>query len=264
MSEAAQVGRNAGSRVFLVTRAPDEPEESHRGFLLWGMQAANRRSYRAAGAAIGKGDSTIRYWSRRFDWPLRVQQANADLACIHEYRRLYHDRHRDEEVMRVAELMRHDYHAPAVEQSAAAAAPMHADAEAAEREARDRQRKQALELMRKLGGASLAKYAQAIQEGKVRVNRPSDLLDLAKLQQFLDGVERDDAQGRVVAGPLAVESVRVRQARANGTNVLVAALEDVRDLEVVLHHLLASAAEAPPLQAPVAAPTTVDEEEAAG
>lgn len=179
------------------------------------------------------------------------------MTCIYEYHRNYNERFGVSEVQRVASRMRYTYGAPPplgeVKHTPTAAIDAALDTELKRRSEQSARRRTALEGL--LDG-TLQFYGQALtatvhperpeSKGVPKLKiAPGDLASLARLYGFLASVG-DDGQVTASRGQALVESVRIRSARAAGADIVQAAVEDVEELRVVLHHmqLAATAAEA--------------------
>lgn len=74
-----------------LARRPGEKKEQHRGMLLFLAQDAGERSFTLVARALGRHESTVRYWAKRFEWEVRAVQTQpgTQAAALAAYRKEY-------------------------------------------------------------------------------------------------------------------------------------------------------------------------------
>ncbi len=236
MSDRASV---AGVPLILA-QSPGESPTEHRAFLLYGMSIPGSRGrVRRVGRAVGKNESTVRHWCKAHSWDARTTGVEMDRKCADAYHLLYNETHGDVEVLHMLQIMRVPYTSPAGSRAVplenAAAAMAEATAGGGGRNHR-KEYTERVDRILQLTDATIGAYAKKLMsKGGVDV-RPGDLLVLAKTAHMLSTPETDSnvvQKGQKVV----VDTIRVRQARANGEPILPAALEDAEELVVLLRHL---------------------------
>lgn len=221
---------------------PDENSAQHRALLLWAMQINERSSLRLVGRAIGKPESTIRRWRHLLGWDDRIKQAGlgGEALALRLYRQLYYVSKGQRELAVVEPYISGRVFAD--EPPMPAGTTIGAQQEAAQQAERGDNGAHATRKTRErhlaIIDASLARYAQALTSGDVKV-RPADVFSLLRARQLITG---EVGYAGLAALP-AEESTRVRLARAGNGDVLAALREDLGELVVVVEAMMVSRAQ---------------------
>lgn len=252
MSDERHDGNLEEEKRSPLARRDDEPVNHHRALLIYAMQSPRQRSYRATGRAVRVSDGSIRTWAKRGLWNERVTK-NCWPIALSMYRRLYLASWGSREL----DIIEANMDQPPLASEARRAAVKGGEVDKAVGEVRKEERKQAAgitpdssakfiplvdALLGKLAGSLRAeqdarKRAEAngddplaIEYVKVSVR---DLPSLIKCRAML--AEEITPDG--VAGVAPAESVRVRQAKKSGGDVIEALLEDAREMVVIFEAL---------------------------
>lgn len=220
----------------LLPEAGETPAE-HRAFLLYGMTIPSKRGrLRRVGAAVGRNESTLRHWHKTRTWDARlsVLGGDAEMRAAEAYHIQYNLERGDTEVKAIAAMMRVPYRPPPSVMREEASKPIEEAAESLHEAARSKHKEQRGKLV-KLTDAMMSYIAEMLKNKKVRVTA-GDILTLAKASNLLAFDPYEDA-GTTDTGPRVVESVRIRLARQQGTDILEAAQEDAEELALILRTL---------------------------
>ncbi len=217
-----------------------ESEPAHRGLLLYAMQQTKRRSMRAVSRAMERSSTTVREYSIRWEWAERMEASGAN--CEVEAQQLY--RHLYFPALGVKEISM-------VQRNIAAAISVtgptpRSVTDAVEKAIQTSEEKKPTvfdqEIKRKhlmLVDAAIAYVAQGIKNGEIRTSL-RDIPHLMQLRREMIGESVDKTN----TAQLVSESIRVRDAKAKGKNVLQAMHEDAIELATILS-ALKSKGEAP-------------------
>lgn len=233
----------------LVTRlVPDESEVAHRAFLLWGMQNSGdghktARSIRLVSRALAdpRDEKLLRRWHTSFCWESRARNGRSgEIHCLREYARCYEAGLGHSETSIVARNVRigPTDREPIPRPNKPAPRASLADAVKQVKAAEERELTEAQKTRKALRGLAVGTM-QVFQNRLKNTEHPLAVRasDLRSIAEVLAMTEEPVSPDGPAQGPAMVESVKVRTARANGTPVLAAALEDVQDLVVILTHL---------------------------
>lgn len=239
-------GNPGSSPPFTQSSAFDringESDKAFRAFLLWAMQASDRRSVRAVGRAVGRAESTVREWRNRWRWNDRAKACAplTDTKASAVYRAQYFEEYRLREIVEISDRMaapfRPDMPIPSsvAESIRDATQPTGSSDDERKREKRTRRAHMSL-----VDGA-LGLIAKRIAAGDVRVSL-RDIPLLMQLRHELGGNSGGD--GKSVLAP--VESTRVRHAKASGGDIVRAMHEDAEELVAILGAVVAAGDVAP-------------------
>lgn len=236
-----------------IERRIGERRAHHRAMLLYGIQDPSRRSIRAVARAVGKSEGAIRGWRDRGEWIQRLASvgAGSDQAALDLYRATYMTDFGSTELPLVADRVAvpiggttlADPTARAIHEAAVASRTVVAGSVVAAEQATaaaiaDRRRSIREDADRhiRLLDASLGLIARKLRADEVRVG-VRDIPVLLECRDRLVGI----AAGTLGAGAASTpESVRVKAARAAGTDLVAALLDDAEELVVILRALAAS------------------------
>lgn len=238
-----------------LARRQREKREQHRGLLLYAMQDPERRSLRLVSRALGRDESTVRYWYTSRGWTTRITEAGPGVQS------LALSRYRAECLMHASalelEAVRGNVSIPLIAEDPAAKiiAPESVQegrhetrldpeghdttAPAVRGQPKQKRVNPELEVIEKgilIYDAIIARFAGQVATSKEVKILPKDVPFIVASRRKL---ARDRAmilgEGLEEHGGVDVpESYRVRAVRAAGGNVLAAAAEDARDLFVAL------------------------------
>ena len=224
---------DAMTATAALERRRGERTHQHRALLLFAMCHPDRRALRSIARACARNEATVRHWRKRWEWMARVDHPMAEEAAVHAYRMLYLRDHGATELPELTDRIVVSMSAnPAHDPPPAAVID---DIRTAERIAKD-------EVLRRRGERDVVRashvslvdgalgYVMAeMEEGKIRASL-KDIPALLKARAVLTGEAVDGEAG----GALAVETVRVKQARSHGGSVLTAMRTDLAEFDVIL------------------------------
>ena len=231
-----------------LARLPKERDNHHRALLLYVACDPDKRKYTVVARAVGAAEATARSWRTRHKWKDRIAAAGATAPqfAIRLYRDLYLNRIGGRELAAIGPYsstpVLPDDPIQQTDDAVRAASEISAS-KSKEVEARAKY----LESTASLIDATLSAFAADLRftqtgqkpaQGKVeRIKvQPRDLPALIAMGKQL----KDEARslrlgsGESSQGGQVVESYRVRQARANGSDILEAVHTDVQDLNAIL------------------------------
>ena len=233
-----------------LERKIGERRTHHRALLLYGMQNSRKRSVRAVARALGISEGTARNWRKKSEWDARIaaQPEPHDLMCLQVYRREYMADFGQHELSHVARNITQPISSTDLQDSAARAQheatvaahnavgdSMQAVEQATVQAIKEHRRDVREDADRhvKLVDASLGVIARKLKADEVRVSVRDIPVLLECRDRLVNVINGTHASG----GALAVESVRVKQARENGGDLLEAMLTDAEELVVILEAL---------------------------
>ncbi len=219
----------------------------HRALLLHAMQSPDMRSGRATSKAIGRVESTIREWRRKYAWDARIAASpDHDRVALDMYRHTYMKEYGAIELPFVAERMRQAFGgevhggteaARALQESAEArrnalpkALRVVESAVAGEMAKFKAEERTSAKRHLLLVDASLGLIAQRLKGKDIKVSLrdiPVLLECRQRLAHTIQGVQ-DGGHGAVV------ESSRVKHAKATGGDVVDAMYDDAEELVAIL------------------------------
>ena len=218
----------------------NEKALAHRCFLLWAMQAPDKRNARAAGRAVGRADGTVRQYRRRYDWDERVTQVPLPVVTAQAtYRALYYPNFKMRELVEIEDLLEVPFLPDSPiprsvgEAVSRAVAPMVQKTDSQEERERGIKRKHL-----SLVDGAIGMLARQIAAGAIKAS----LRDLPILLELREEIRRqiDPSLGGGVGILPPVESIRVAQAKAAGGDILEAMLADAQEMTAILSALVAA------------------------
>ena len=216
-----------------INQLKGEPDLAYRCFLLWTMQEPGRRSARAASRAIQRSDGLMRQWKKRWSWQARIDKVSLpDMTAAAIYRARYYKIYKLREIVEIEGRLAAPFlpNTP-IPSSIAEEVNKAVMPDKTTHEADSRKKKLKQQHLQLVDGA-LGLLARKIAAGEIRCTM-RDLPALLKV--------RDEMTGPNVAsgnGALLVESVRVRQAKSQGTDLLEAMYEDSQEVMSILGALV--------------------------
>jgi len=216
-------------------RRQGEPERAHRAFLLWTMQAKMNRNKRAVSRAIKKSHTTISNYLTKFEWELRVTSLSDESEAQQLYRSLYMSKFAMTEISAVQK-----YIATPLSTSGTLDRSI---GESVQKAVKDTSAKDGTvhekEVQRKhimLLDAAIGYIAQGLKAGDMK-RQIRDLPVLIQLRKQIAEVENSARASGIV-----YESIRVKEAKESGENVVEAMYEDAKELAAILGSLRISGA----------------------
>jgi len=207
-----------------MKRKKKENDAAYRGFLLFTMQNRAKRNVSAVSRAIGRSLSTVREYKLRHEWMERGESITAETEAMAIYRRLYFDTYGTSEI---------DYIKKYVVATMSVAGTTPRDVAEAVTKTIEKPKKETLftaEVKRKhllLIDAAIGYIAQGIKDGDIK-RTLRDLPTLINLRKEISADEKSSG-GRLVA-----ESMRVRDAKVTGGDIVEAMYEDAVELTAIL------------------------------
>lgn len=208
-----------------------ESSNAYRSFLLWAMQTPKKRAVRPVSRAVELAYPTVREYSKRWLWNERVTSITSDSEAQAIYRRIYFQTHGMSEIS----LVEKNIVAPI-----SVMGNMPRDiADAVERTVKETNQPKSTvftdQIKRKhlmLIDAAIGYVAQGIKTGDVRRSL-RDIPLLMSLRADLTGENKtnNDSSG------VALESMRVRDAKKSGGDIVEALYEDATELAAILKAL---------------------------
>ena len=237
-----------------IDRLSGESPEEWRAMLLWGMVKTKKRSFRLTAKAMDKSDFWIRKLYKKHTWDSRIKSFGAwgDHNCLKTYclKSVHVNSHEE-----LAHVDRHCRKSPIAalgkyapelkailkprivpdEQPspitrAVAQAINDVEAEVQGVNTVD-VRKDLLEEQKKITRAVIGRGVEGLRDGSMKIG-PKDLQNFMAMAQELHGFSFDEG-----TGARGTESVRVKFARDQGEDILVALRKDHRDHATILQQL---------------------------
>ncbi len=209
-----------------LERQKGESEVAHRSLLLWGMQTPKRRNRRAVGRAVGRSHATIGEFAKRWKWKERTSSLTADAECQALYRELYFEKYGMAEIgviqKNIASAVTVMGTTPRNVTEAVKKTMGHTPKPG------DKLDKEIKKKHLMLIDAAIGYIAQGIKEGDIR-RTLRDLPTLLTLRNELVGENKPQEGSRLVS-----ESVRVKDAKASGGDVVEAMYEDAQEITAIL------------------------------
>lgn len=215
----------------------DEDVRQHRALLLYAMQHEPRRSQRGVARAVSVAEGTIRNWCSTFSWAPRIAgtAGRVDEQAARMYRELYAADYGPTELPEVADRVIVPLGVQPRDAGVQPLSEVEENIREADRLARDeilRKRRGDDEVRQKhvkLVDGALGYVVKEMQAGTIRASL-RDIPTLLQCRALLSGEVAASGGGTGTT----IESMRVRVAREQGTDLLDAVYEDVEELSVIL------------------------------
>lgn len=208
-----------------------ERETAHRAFLLWAMQNPKKRNQRATARAVERSPSVIRDYKERWAWDDRVRDITSDQQAQALYRELYFDKIGSKEIAMIEKNILSPISVIGTVPATVAAGIAQIMEETKKPEGETVFTTEIKRRHIELVDYAIGYIQQQLNEGEIR-STLKDIPTLLNLRRELTG-EVDPAK----EGSLVIESVRVAQAKKEGSDIVVAMLEDSRELTAILESL---------------------------
>ena len=220
---------------FSMHKMKGEKVKHHRAFLLWAMQSIKRRQISSVGRALGISHTQIGNYRKQFRWDERATKQTHEVEAYHLYKQLY----MPTKGMSELSAVEHNVIIPMNLKSGNVPRNLSSSVEKAMSSAKIDSLKDAKsvhekEVKRKhimLLDASIAYIAQGLKEGDIK-RQLRDLPILIGLRNELLELDNKNTKAAIV-----YESIRVKEAKDNGGDVVEAMYEDAKELQIILSAL---------------------------
>lgn len=190
------------------------------------MQTPNRRNKRAVSRCVNRSHSTIREFSIRWKWDERVGHLTADAECQALYRELYFEVYGMNEIAHIQKNIASAVSVVGTSPRSVTEAVQKTIAKT--NKAKDQVSADVKKKHLMLIDAAIGYIAQGIKEGDIR-RTLRDLPTLLNLRNELMETNKKQEGGRLIA-----ESVRVKDAKASGGDIVEAMYEDAQEIAALL------------------------------
>ena len=215
----------------LLSRRKKESEVAHRSFLLWAMQLPEKRNVRLTARSIDRSEATLRDFKKRWEWAERAKNITSDTEAQALYRKLYVKKFGTTAL----EVVEHNIATPISKIGTVPKSVAEIVQKTIKTQKSEMKKKDPNEVMRQkhvgLIDAAIGYIAAGLRDGDVKVN----LRDIPLLIQTRNMLLQLDEKNK--APELILESVRVRQAKDTGGDVIEAMIEDAEELTMILKSL---------------------------
>lgn len=221
-----------------LARLKDEKEQAHRAFLLYAMQAPKKRSQRSVSKAVSVSAPTIGDWKKRFEWEERIVKGGPAHDVVAQ--KLYNELYFKKQGMREIAVIEKKIIAPisvvgtvprpiAEQVSQTVEKSVSTVKENRESTLFDNQLKaRHLDLVDR----SIKYISDSLLAGDVKVTL-KDLPVMLELRDNLTGKEKEESK----SGSIIVETIRVKDAKKNGGDLIEAMLDDSKELVAIFEAL---------------------------
>ena len=224
---------NAEASIGLE-RLAEEKSIEHRALLLHAMQSPKKRSMRATSRAVGKTAPTIKAYSKRWRWEERIRNAGAAHDAVAQ--KIYNEVYFSEFGMREIAVIEKKICAPITvvgtttqEVASAVKKTISSSAQKADTIFDESLKAQHLELVDR----SIQYISDMLAQGEIRVGL-KDLPLMIELRSQITGEAEADRQA---GSTVIAETIRVKDAKANGGDLIEAMLEDSKELVAIFEAL---------------------------
>lgn len=215
----------------LMAQLDCEHDLEYRAFLLWSMM--RNKSKRLVAHAVGKSQPGITYWEKRFQWKRRIKptEKTHNIQAQVMYRERFYKKFGETEVKQIGMWLNTPVENKPVDKDILEEVKK-ALKSSANNENRD-EKKKTLSRHKDVVNAGIAYVLKQFNAGTLRANL-SDLPKLIEMSLRLEGIEE---QIHTNNAPMIVESMRVKQAREKGSNIVEAMYQDAEELANILKNL---------------------------
>ena len=206
-----------------------EKDEQHRAFLLWAMQSPELgRNKNRVAKAVGVSATSINNWEKRWDWKKRAINITSDTEAYQIYKKMYFPNIGNTEIMAVQEniTLPESQKEVKVVQSTVAET-LKENIEETERKASVLMEKETKRKHMMLIDAALGYVAQGIKDGEIKRT-------LRDIPMLLDMREKMSSNQSANQQAIVVESIRVRDAKANNGDIIEAMYQDAEEISAIL------------------------------
>lgn len=215
-----------------------EKAKNHRAFLLYAMQSPTKRSLRCTAQAIGVSTPSICDWKEKFEWEKRMKSAGPahDAIAQRTYQELYFAEIGMREIIVVEKRIINVQSIISTTTKEIGSAVQETVKESQALINADRQETRFDDQMKAkhldLVDRSIQYISDALQNGDVKVTL-KDLPTMLELRDSLTGKAKDNEN----KGSVLIETIRVKDAKANGGDLIGAMLEDSKELVAIFSAL---------------------------
>ena len=216
-------------KVKPMSKQVGEKAIQHRAFLLWAMQSKEQgRSKNKVAKTVGVSATSINNWQKRWDWEERAKNITAETEAHQIYKKIYFPEIGNTELM----AMEENISLPKAEKErkvvqASVAETLKENLEETEKKAAVLLEKETKRKHMMLIDAALGYVAQGIKDGEIK----RTLRDIPMLLEM-----REKMSSNTSANPnaIVVESIRVRDAKANNGDIIEAMYQDAEEISAIL------------------------------
>ena len=225
------MGKKRNATIALLD---DENERQHRALLLYAMQAPAKRSMRATGHAVGVSTPTISDWKKKKNWADRILATGPahDAIAQRTYQELYFKDFGMREIAVIEKRVVNVQSIVSTTTKEIGTAVQDTVKESQELINQDRQESRFDDQMKArhldLVDRSIQYISDALTCGDVKVTL-KDLPTMLDLRDQLTGKAKEGEN----KGSVIIETVRVKDAKANGGDLVHAMLADSQELVAI-------------------------------
>ena len=216
------------TKLSKLLRRKKESEIAHRSFLLWAMQMPNKRNVRLTARASNRSEATLRDFKRRWEWVERASDLTSDVEAQTMYRKLYVSKVGTKEI----EVVEKNIATPISNIGTVPRSVAQIVDKTIKHQERELKKKDPEEEMRRkhvgLIDAAIGYIAAGIRDGAVKANI-RDIPLLIQMRNMILKLEEANKTPQIV-----LESLRVRQAKETGGDIIEAMIEDAEELLMIL------------------------------
>jgi len=211
-----------------------EKAKHHRAFLLYAMQAPNKRSMRATAQAVGCSTPTISEWKKKFEWADRMLNTGPahDSIAQRTYQELYFEELGMREIAVVEKRIVNVQSIVSTTTKEIGTAVQHTVKESKDLINAERKETMFDEQMKArhldLVDRSIQYISDSLMSGDVKVTL-KDLPTMLELRDNLTGKAKESEN----KGSVIIETIRVKDAKANGGDLIDAMLADSQELVAI-------------------------------
>ena len=222
-----------------LARLEDEKEQAHRAFLLFAMQAPKKRSQRCVSKAVSVSAPTIGDWKKRFMWEERIKEAGPAHDSIAQ--KTYNELYFKKMGMRELAVVEKKILAPISVVGTTPKPIAETVIKTVEKSVNTVNENKGSTLFDEqlkakhldLVDRSIQYISDSLLAGDVKVTL-KDLPVMLELRDNLTGKERESDQN---GGTIIVETIRVKDAKKSGGDLIEAMLDDSRELVAIFEAL---------------------------
>jgi len=221
-----------------LARYDGEKEQAHRAFLLFAMQAPKKRSQRAVSKAVSVSAPTIGDWKKRFVWEDRIKQGGAAHDVVAQ--KLYNELYFKKQGMREIAVIEKKIIAPISVVGTVPKAIAETVIQTVEKSVSTVNKNKGSTLFDNqmkarhldLVDRSIRYISDSLMSGEVKVTL-KDLPVMLELRDQLTGKEKEESKG----GSIIIETIRVKDAKKSGGDLIEAMLDDSKELVAIFEAL---------------------------
>ena len=215
-------------KLSKLLRRKKESEVAHRCFLLWAMQMPNKRNVRLTARSSNRSEATLRDFKKRWEWVDRASDITSDVEAQTMYRKLYVSKVGTKEI----EVVEKNIATPISKIGTIPRSVAQIVDKTIKHQERELKKKDPEEEMRRkhvgLIDAAIGYIAAGIRDGDVKANI-RDIPLLIQMRNMILKLEDANKTPQIV-----LESLRVRQAKDTGGDIIEAMIEDGEELLMIL------------------------------